>query len=518
MRTFLRGKITLLFMTCAVLLAIPAIALADIVANDLDATVDNTAEVMGLQVGGANGTSKLYVINQNTSQGDTNNGCNLAGASNLQLDVTSSNPGVATVSPASVTIDDCTTALLGKTITVTPVSAGSTTISVARKAGTDSSAPGTFNLAPATFTVNVTPPPNTPPTVTVAGVTGGASYNKGSVPAATCQVTDTEDGNSSFAATLGPITGPYASDGIGSQEASCSYTDQGPGPGLTATASVFYNIVDPTPPVINRVVTGTLGNNGWYTSNVSVDWTVNDPESPNSLQTTGCNDQNIIADQAEQTYSCSATSAGGSSGPQSVSIKRDATDPNVSLVDGPANGSEHYFGSVPDEPTCNASDALSELAGPCSVSGYGTTVGSHTVTATATDNAGNEATASSTYKVLAWDFRGFYQPVDMGGVHNTIKGGSTVPMKFELFAGSTELTDTANVVQPLKYQKISCTTGVPTEDAIETVATGGTSLRYDTTGGQFIYNWKTPTGAGTCYNVTISSIDGSSKTALFKLK
>jgi hypothetical protein len=188
------------------------------------------------------------------------------------------------------------------------------------------------------------------------------------------------------------------------------------------------------------------------------------------------------------------------------------------LVDGPANGSEHYFGSVPDEPTCNASDALSELAGPCSVSGYGTTVGSHTVTATATDNAGNEATASSTYKVLAWDFRGFYQPVDMGGVHNTIKGGSTVPIKFELFAGSTELTDTANVVQPLKYQKISCTTGVPTEDAIETVATGGTSLRYDTTGGQFIYNWKTPTGAGTCYNVTISSIDGSPKTALFKLK
>src|SRR5215208_3594068 len=114
MRTMLRSKISLLFMTCAVLLAVPAIALADIVANDLDTTVDNTAEVMGLQVGGANGTSKLYVINQNTSQGDTNNGCNLAGASNLQLDVTSSNPGVATVSPASVTIDDCTTALLGR--------------------------------------------------------------------------------------------------------------------------------------------------------------------------------------------------------------------------------------------------------------------------------------------------------------------------------------------------------------------------------------------------------------------
>jgi hypothetical protein len=506
MRTYLRGKITLLFMTCAVLLAVPAIALADDISNNLDASVDAAAEVMPLTTGGADGTTQLFVTPRN---GDGKNGCNLTGGTSLGLSVSSSNPSVATVSPSSVTFTSCSDL---KTLTVHPVAQGSTTISVSQ---TSNNTGATFALAPATFTVNVTPPPNTAPTIAVAGVTGGANYNKGSVPNATCQVTDTEDGNSSFPATLSAITGTYASDGIGSQTASCDYTDGG---GLQASASETYNIVDPSPPVITKVVTGTEGNNGWYTSNVSVDWTVNDPESPNSLQTTGCNDQNITADQAEQTYSCSATSAGGSSGPQSVSIKRDATDPNVSLVDGPANGSEHYFGSVPDEPTCNASDALSELAGPCSVSGYGTTVGSHTVTATATDNAGNEATASSTYKVLAWDFRGFYQPVDMGGVHNTIKGGSTVPMKFELFAGSTELTDTANVVQPLKYQKISCTTGVPTEDAIETVATGGTSLRYDTTGGQFIYNWKTPTGAGTCYNVTISSIDGSSKTALFKLK
>jgi hypothetical protein len=506
MRTYLRGKITLLFIVCTVLLAVPAIALADDISNNLDASVDAAAEVMPLTTGGADGTTQLFVTPRN---GDGKNGCNLTGGTSLGLSVSSSNPSVATVSPSSVTFTSCSDL---KTLTVHPVAQGSTTISVSQ---TSNNTGATFALAPATFTVNVTPPPNTAPTIAVAGVTGGANYNKGSVPNATCQVTDTEDGNSSFPATLSAITGTYASDGIGSQTASCDYTDGG---GLQASASETYNIVDPSPPVITKVVTGTEGNNGWYTSNVSVDWTVNDPESPNSLQTTGCNDQNITADQAEQTYSCSATSAGGSSGPQSVSIKRDATDPNVSLVDGPANGSEHYFGSVPDEPTCNTSDALSELAGPCSVSGYGTTVGSHTVTATATDNAGNEATASSTYKVLAWDFRGFYQPVDMGGVHNTIKGGSTVPIKFELFAGSTELTDTANVVQPLKYQKISCTTGVPTEDAIETVATGGTSLRYDTTGGQFIYNWKTPTGAGTCYNVTISSIDGSSKTALFKLK
>ena len=102
-------------------------------------------------------------------------------------------------------------------------------------------------------------------------------------------------------------------------------------------------------------------------------------------------------------------------------------------------------------------------------------------------------------------------------VWNTVKGGSTVPLKFELFVGDNELTDTANV-KPVQSTKVSCSTGSATEDAIETTATGGTSLRYDSTGGQFIYNWKTPTGANTCYKVTVTAQDNSTITAYFKTK
>jgi hypothetical protein len=182
------------------------------------------------------------------------------------------------------------------------------------------------------------------------------------------------------------------------------------------------------------------------------------------------------------------------------------------LVGGPANGSSHYFGFVPSAPTCNASDALSGLDGVCSVSGYGTTVGSHTVKATANDKAGNSNEASNSYSVLGWDFRGFYQPVDMGTTANTVKGGSTVPIKFELFAGSNELTETSRVIQPLKATKVACDTGAPIDD-IELMATGGTQLRYDTTGGQYIYNWQTPKQPGACYDVTITAQDNSSKTA-----
>jgi len=363
-----------------------------------------------------------------------------------------------------------------------------------------------------------TPLPNTAPQVSVAGVTDGASYNKGSVPAATCQVTDTEDGPSSPAATLSAITGPYASDDLGEQTASCSYTDGG---GLSDSDSVTYDIVDPTPPVITSDVQGTQGDNGWYKSNVSLTWNVLENESPNSLQLTDCDDQTITTDQAAATYSCSATSAGGNAGPETVSIKRDATKPdNVQFSGGGiTNGYSYDFGSVPAAPTgCTADDATSGLAS-CGLSGGGTGVGNHTITATATDNAGNVETKTLSYTVAAATAKGFYQPVDMGGVTNTVKGGSTVPLKFELFGGASNTEQKLlSAVSSVSAKVITCGTTPASSDAIEEiVSTNATGLRFDTTGDQFIYNWKTPKSPN-CYIVTMTAADGQTKlTAYFKL-
>lgn len=425
-----------------VFVAVVGTANADDISNSVDGSIDSVAEVMPLNVGGANGATTLYVSPTN---GDGKSGCNLTSSTTLGVSIASSSPGVATVSPTSLTFGSCGDV---KTLTIVPVALGSTTISVTQTGNTTA---GSFNLAAATFTVNVVPPPNTAPTISVDGVAAGGSYNKGSVPAATCQVTDAEDGNSSFAATLSAITGPYASDGIGSQTASCSYTDGG---GLTAQASKTYSIVDPTPPGISYALNPASadGSNGWYKSNVSLTWTVTETESPNSLQTTGCVNQNVTADQLETTYSCSATSAGGSATQVDVKIKRDATAPtNVALTGGPTNGATYYIGldTIPAAPTCSANDATSGIAS-CVVTGYSTAVGTHSVKATATDNAGNSADSPSIgYTVANLTLSGFFQPVDMGGVLNTVKGGSTVPMKFEVFAGSTELTATS-IVQRLQ--------------------------------------------------------------------
>jgi hypothetical protein len=222
---------------------------------------------------------------------------------------------------------------------------------------------------------------------------------------------------------------------------------------------------------------------------------------------------------ATHSFTASATDAAGNASGTSAALPVvvDTVAPVVSLVTTIANGGTYYFGSVPVQPTCVATDALAGLAGPCTISGYGSTVGSHTVTAGATDRAGNTASVGRTYTVAPWTVRGFYSPIDLGGVVNTVKGGSTVPVKFELFAGSRELTATTEVVS-ITAQRVNCSSSAPV-DAIETtVATGGTALRYDSTAGQFIYNWKTPAGANTCYLLTMTARDGSTQQALFRMK
>jgi hypothetical protein len=570
-------------------MSLSGVAVADDISNALDPTVDAVAEVMPLNAGGIDGTTQLYLVERN---GDGKNGCNLTGSTTLTVAVSSSDASVATVSPSSATFTSCGDT---KALTVTPLAPGSTTISVAQ---TSNDTAGTFDLTPATFTVNVAGPANTAPTVLVGGVTGGANYGKGSVPAATCDVTDAEDGDSSFAAQLSPVTGAWASDGIGSQTASCSYTDGG---GLTASASMTYDIIDPSAPVIDYTVTPATpnGQDGWYNSGaVTLTWLVEDPESPNSVQKTGCVDQNIAADQGATTYPCSVTSAGGTSLETSVEIKRDATAPtvsytaatgtegsngwytsdvtveftaadalsgpltasatvtssgegaavtvaspafsdvagnttpagaavspafkidksaptNIGFVGGPSSDSSHYFGSVPAAPTCIADDAVSGVAS-CIVTGYSLAVGLHTLSATATDNAGNVHTLNRSYTVLGWTPSGFYQPVDMNGVLNTVKGGSTVPLKFEISAGLTELTNTS-AISSFAVREISCSLGTAMDD-IETTTTGGTSLRYDSTAGQFVQNWQTPRTPGKCYVVTMTAQDGSALVAHFKTK
>jgi hypothetical protein len=471
-------------------------ALADNVQNDVGAGGNGT-----ITAGGS--TTINYRITANSGDGQA--GCNAADST--PATVTINAPSGVTATPGSLTFTSCST---DQAVVFSSSSVGDHEVTVS----VSDSGPGTYNTSPAKFTLHVNVAPNTAPTVSVTGVTHGATYEAGSVPAAGCSVVDAEDGNSTFAATLSAITGPLSAYGLGSQTATCSYTDAG---GLTDSASATYSIQDTTDPVITFVSRLPAANAfGWNKTDVTVTWSCSDAGSGVVNATVS---DKVSAEGAGQSATGTCEDNAGNSASDTVTgISIDKTAPSVSLVGGPADGASYYFGSVPAAPACAASDSLSGLAGTCSVSGYGTGVGNHTVTASATDKAGNNASVSATYTVLAWTLNGFDQPVDMGSsMWNTVKGGSTVPLKFEVFAGLTELTDVA-VVDKFVVKGVACPTTGYVVDDIELTTTGGTSLRYDATAGQFIQNWQTPKKPGACYEVSMLTDDGSSLSANFKLK
>jgi hypothetical protein len=108
-----------------------------------------------------------------------------------------------------------------------------------------------------------------------------------------------------------------------------SNTQNGKLDDVNATRLIF-NVSAPsdtTEPIITPNVNGTLGLAGWYTSTVNLSWTVADAESAIS-NSTGCGDVTITTDMAASTYTCTATSGGGTSS-ESVTIKRDATAPTA---------------------------------------------------------------------------------------------------------------------------------------------------------------------------------------------
>jgi hypothetical protein len=110
---------------------------------------------------------------------------------------------------------------------------------------------------------------------------------------------------------------------------------------------------------------------------------------------------------------------------------------------------------------------------------------------------------------------GFYEPVSSAAdAVNTVKGGSTVPLKFNVYVNDVEKKDIAGLT--FGVWAVACSNSA-SEEPVEFTTTGGTNLRYDTAAGTFVQNWKTPKAPG-CYLVRMTTVDGLSISALFKVK
>jgi hypothetical protein len=164
------------------------------------------------------------------------------------------------------------------------------------------------------------------------------------------------------------------------------------GPGLNGTGFVCAQ-VDPASPT---------GKNGWYTGNVSVTW---QGFGAPAFAKTGCDDGPIAADGII-TRSCSVTTTAApilSSGGVSETVKRDTVPPVVAYT-GNAGAytvdqtvSIHCDASDPTPGSGLASSTCADVSAPA----YTLTLGSHTLSASAEDVAGNTAFGSTTFTVSA---------------------------------------------------------------------------------------------------------------------
>jgi hypothetical protein len=282
--------------------------------------------------------------------------------------------------------------------------------------------------------------------------------------------------------------------------------------GLTASAAYSIEVagpVDDTPPSITPDVTGISGDNGWYTSNVGVSWTLVDAES-GITSTTGCAPATIDGDTAGATFTCTATSDGGTA-TGSITIKRDATppvlvpvvSPNPVLLGGNASASS------------GAGDAMSGVASQACAPVSTSTVGARTTSCTAVDRAGNAASQSAAYTVV-YGFQGFFAPVDNLPAANLAKAGRTVPFKWRLasFSGAP-VTTLSNVVA--RTSVMACD-GATVTDAIEEYAASNTGL-VNNGDGSYQYNWQSSKAMeNTCRKVIIELDDGTRHEASFRFQ
>ena len=145
------------------------------------------------------------------------------------------------------------------------------------------------------------------------------------------------------------------------------------------------------PPEITVTITGVLGLNGWYPSNVTVDWQV-DGETSSS----GCDTVTLTADTPGTTITCTAAN-GGDQTIKSVTIKLDKTPPSAAATAERVPDSNGWY-TQPLTVSSSGTDGTSGMASCSSAQYSGPDNAGAVVTGSCQDNAGNSAATSLSFK------------------------------------------------------------------------------------------------------------------------
>jgi len=257
------------------------------------------------------------------------------------------------------------------------------------------SATGDMNTARAENSLSMLPDG----TVLAAG--GFDSYNSSaSTITSTAELWDPSTGTWAYTSSLATGRAGHTATVLASGNVVVAGGDVGGG-GLTASAEL-YGPADTTPPADAPAATGALGNNGWYTSDVSVAWNWTDSES--GIDTSHCVQSSVSSGEGTAIgVSSTCQDLAGNQASDSLVFKIDKTAPVVSYTGNAGSYTVDQQVSI----TCSAVDpngangsgiatgTCANVAGLAADFGLGT----HTFGAAATDNAGNTGSASTSFAV-----------------------------------------------------------------------------------------------------------------------
>jgi hypothetical protein len=154
---------------------------------------------------------------------------------------------------------------------------------------------------------------------------------------------------------------------------------------------------DTTPPRITAKLLGTAGAEGWWVTNVTIQWSATDPES-GIAKRTGCGKGKLTAETTGKTLTCTARNNAGLVSKRTVTVKVDKTAPSVAANPdrGPdANGWYNHPVTV----SYTATDGISGIASCDGPRQYGGPDGTNlNVSGGCSDHAGHRSVAGYTFQ------------------------------------------------------------------------------------------------------------------------